>query len=468
MLNKTSSRTKAKLPKAPRQSTDVVSRLTQHVADFLKNADISGKTILLALSGGMDSCVLLDLFVNVSQALPLQSETAQSFQLQAMHVHHGLSPNADAWATFCLDLCAQYKTPLQIARVQVPKDTGSGIESAARQVRYAALLNTSADYVVLAHHADDQAETFLLQLLRGAGAKGLASMASRDESRRLLRPLLDISHAELVSYATARQLRWVDDESNEDTHYDRNFFRHQVLPILEQRFPAVKTTLARSASHLAEASSLLDDLAQLDAQQCLQGLQLRVDALAQLTPPRARNLLRWWLVSQQQPLPSTQRLQEMLNQLLGAKTDAVMKVAVDSANGVWLRRYQHLAYIEINLPEQPIAMIWQGEDALELPDHSRLLFERKQGSGLAAERLGIKKLRIAHRIGGERFKPDIARPTRTLKHLLQEASIPPWQRERLPLIYCDDALAVVPNIGVASHLQATSDEIGLVITWLGV
>jgi tRNA(Ile)-lysidine synthase len=220
---------------------------------------------------------------------------------------------------------------------------------------------------------------------------------------------------------------------------------------------------------MAEASALLDELAAHDALLCLHEQQLNVQELAQLSNARAKNVLRWWLVAQHQLMPSTARLQEMLNQLIDAKTDARIKVAI--GGGAWLRRYRNLAYIESNVAATPIEMMWKGEHALVLPDQSRLRFEKVKGTtsevtGLAYKRLGIHTLRVSHRNGGERFKPDANRPTRTLKHLLQDANIPPWQRERLPLIYLDDTLAVVPYIGVASHFQATEDEESLVITWL--
>jgi tRNA(Ile)-lysidine synthase len=155
----------------------------------------------------------------------------------------------------------------------------------------------------------------------------------------------------------------------------------------------------------------------------------------------------------------------MMRQLLGARGDAMVKIIIDAAKGVCLRRYQGLAYLEENGHDGPFALLWQGEDDLSLPDGSRLVFVRKKGVGLAFERLGINRLRIASRVGGERFKPDLAKPTRTLKHLLQEANIPPWQRERLPLIYCDDTLALVPGIGVECTLQARAEETGLTIVW---
>ncbi len=436
-------------------------RIHQQVLDFLSSVlssiPHSPAKLCIALSGGLDSCVLL------SALLAAQKQLA--FSLHAIHVHHGLSPNADAWAEFCVARCQMLKVPCQVVHVNVDKKAGLGIEAAARKARYEALLQSDADFIVLAHHQDDQAETYLLQLLRGAGVKGLSAMSAIDSKRRLLRPLLSIPRLEIEDYARHANLKWVEDESNQDTHYDRNFIRHALTPLLSQRFPSVQAVLSRSASHMAEASSLLDDLATLDAQTCVHDTKVNLLELAKLSEVRAKNLMRWWLAGFGFSLPSKERLDEILQQLLHAKADATIKLLID-AGKVNLRRYQGYAFIEADAKALPIAMIWQGESALELPDGSRLLFERKPGEGLAIERLGVHQLRIAHRHGGERFKPDLHRPTRTLKHLLQESNMPPWLRDRLPLIYFDDALAVVPTIGVSCLMQAEEHELGLVITWL--
>ena len=436
-------------------------RINQQVLDFLSStlpsSSQSPVKLCLAFSGGLDSCVLLSALLAAQKKL--------NFELCALHVHHGLSPNADAWADFCSQTCKAAKVPLQVERVKVDQKAGLGIEAAARQARYQVLLESEADFIVLAHHQDDQAETLQLQLLRGAGVKGLSAMAAFDTKRRLLRPLLDVSRAEIETYASDAKLKWVEDESNQDIQYDRNFIRHELTPLLAQRFPSFQTALARSASHMAEASGLLDDLALLDAESCIQDSRLNLLELAKLSEPRAKNLMRWWLAGLGFSLPSKERLDEILQQLLHAKADATIKLVIDGENAS-LRRYQGFAFIETVAELAPIAMIWQGESELSLPDGSKLLFERKLGEGLALDRLGVHKLRIAHRKGGERFKPDLNRPTRTLKHLLQEANMPPWLRDRLPLIYFDDALAVVPNIGVSCLMQATEKELGLVISWI--
>ena len=411
-------------------------------------------TLRLALSGGLDSCVLLHALLEAKKTLP--------FDLQVMHIHHGLSQHADEWAQFCTALCQHHNLPLEVVRVQVDKKSGLGIEAAARKVRYEALLKGHFDGLMLAQHQDDQAETFLLQLLRGAGLKGLSAMASYDPDKQIMRPLLDISRQEIERYAKHLQLSWVEDESNRDTSLDRNFCRHVLMPIIEERFPAAQKTLARSASHVAEAASLLDDLAEIDAQKYLTEKAFKVDALQFLSSERAKNLVRWWLAQQDVVMPSKERLNEMLAQLREAKSDAKLKIQLGD---VLVRRYQGFIYLEREQQNPPISLSWQGESSLRMPDGSQLIFEKKLGQGLALERLGGHKLRIANRAGGERFKPDLNRPTRTLKYLLQEINMPPWQRERLPLVYLDDALAVVPNVGVNCQMQAAQHEQGLVIIW---
>ncbi len=441
---------------AASDSSQLLAGLTAQLGKFIQ----PGQQLLLAYSGGLDSCVLLHLLVQLRSEL--------GFDLRAMHVHHGLSPNADDWVQFCEKTCATLDVPLRIVRVDVAVDKGSGIEAAARHARYQALFEAEADFIVLAHHQDDQAETLLLQLLRGAGVKGLAAMAAMDRQRRLLRPLLDISRGELLQYATAHGLDWIEDESNLDRRYDRNYLRHEVMPLIQARFKSASKVLARTAGHMAESAVLLDDLAQIDA--ACTGLsaseirqRLPLDCLRKLALPRARNLLRWWLSLNQLEMPSAARLADMLNQLLCAREDAAISIKLSA--DAQLKRYRGAVYIDFRCSNAPFSLLWSGQPQLELPDGSFLTFEKRIGAGLACARLGVEKLRIASRDGGERFKPDASRPTRTLKHLLQEANIPPWERQRLPLVYLDDELAMVPGIGVAANLQPEPNEAGLLIEW---
>lgn len=432
------------------------SFFTQHLS-VNNQSSLSTPKLLLALSGGLDSSVLLHLLVALKPVL--------NVELRALHVHHGLSPNADAWAALCVSQCNALNVPIKVVHVNVDRQSKLGIEAAARQFRYQALLEeriaTQSDFIVTAHHQDDQAETLLLQLLRGAGVKGLSSMAEVDQLRRLMRPLLGVSRQSLHDYALLNQLTWCDDESNDDTQYERNFIRHDVMPVLQARYPSVNSVMARTASHLAEANSLLDALAEIDAQTILMDDSVCLHGLSQLSMTRAKNLLRWWFAKHQLSMPSADHLAEMLQQLLNASVDAVLSIKVQHYT---LRRYQQRAYLTVERLCEPFDLVWNGESSVPLPDGGLLTFKQVEGTGLALKS-DMTRLRISNRSGGERFKPDAARPTRTLKHLLQAANIPPWLRDHVPLIYWQDSLVCVPGIGVSHELKASADALGLEIIW---
>ncbi|MDO9366467.1 MAG: tRNA lysidine(34) synthetase TilS, partial [Methylotenera sp.] len=227
------------------------------------------------------------------------------------------------------------------------------------------------------------------------------------------------------------------------------------------RYQSVKSVLARTASHLAEANTLLDTLATLDAGELLLNNSLCLQGLSQLNTPRAKNVLRWWFAQNQLAMPTAEHLTEIIQQLLNAKPDADLSIKLQHLT---LKRYQQRAYLCMEYVVEPFDMVWSGEPALTLPDGGQLQFKQVSGAGLALK-FGMTKLRVTNRDGGERFKPNSLRPTRTLKHLLQEANIPPWQRPHLPLIYWQDTLACVPGIGVAHELLAKDDELGVVVVW---
>src|SRR5690349_5673188 len=255
-----------------KSKSDNISRRAQHV---LRTRVQSGDHLTIALSGGVDSVVLLDLLVPIASQMQLP--------LSAVHVNHGISPNADKWSEFCRNLCQSRNIPLEIARVKVARGPSISLEAAAREERYRIFRGLQTDYIVLAQHLDDQAETLLLQLLRGAGVKGLSAMPvvrtvrkemgetvpvnsvlALEGRPRLLRPLLDVSRREIEDYARKHALRWITDESNDEISFDRNFLRHELFPLMEKRFPAYRTTFLRASRHMAEASALLAELAEVD------------------------------------------------------------------------------------------------------------------------------------------------------------------------------------------------------------
>jgi len=441
--------------KLPVTEHNLVEQVAAEISPLLAAQD----SILIGLSGGADSVVLLHVLHQLAPRF--------SWRLSALHVHHGISPHANAWADFCAQLCAQYQIPLHIERVDIAPLREHGIEAAARKLRHAAFARQPCDFVALAHHADDQAETLLLQLLRGAGVRGASAMpllARRENLPNLLRPLLRCSRQEIFAYACAQQLQWIEDESNADDSYPRNFLRHRVLPVLEKKFPAYRDTLARSALHFAEASDLLNELAQQDAIGVIHADTLSVTALRAFSQSRAKNLLRHFLYSMGAPLPQTVQLDDMLQQLCNARDDAGVCVNY----GDWqVRRYHGRIYVLPALPEfdSKLVLPWRDEADLAWPAlGAQLKFMRGQSAStlsISVEKLRHATVTLCLRQGGEMIRPQRNGATRTLKNLLQEQHVPPWQRDRLPLLYCGDELVCVPGIAVAAEYQADVNEDGL-------
>jgi tRNA(Ile)-lysidine synthase len=457
-----------KLPASNRAASQKLllqPQLKTFLVEVFSSQKITNPKLVLALSGGLDSCVLLHLLHECQKTLP--------FQLRAQHVHHGLSENADAWAVFCKDLCDNLNIPITISKVNINKNSGLGIEATAREARYQALLTADADFICLAHHQDDQAETLLLQLARGAGVKGLAGMGAENE--KLLRPLLNAPRSLLETYAKQHKLSWIEDESNADTQFDRNFMRHEVLPQLEKSYPAIKQTISRAAQHMAEADSLLDELAAQDVENGLiNQQQLQLAALAHLSAARVKNALRFWLAKNNCDTPSAAQLQQIVQQLLHAKSDANIKISMSES--LILRRFQGGAYLVKNVQEgddnyqrSAFSLPWQREQLVILPDQSRLFFSEEMGAGIAFRHIEKSQLMIRYRQGGETIKPVENRPSRSLKSVFQTSHIPPWQRERLPLLCINADVVMLPNIAPNSmvdvRFKAAPDELGLVAIW---
>ena len=448
------------LPVAP---IEPVLHAARAAVAALPRGAAAASRIAVALSGGRDSMVLLDALAALAQDM--------GFALSALHVHHGLSINADAWAEFCADRCAKRGVPLAVHRADVQRAAGESLEARARAARYAAYAAADADVIALAHHADDQAETLLLQLLRGAGPHGLAAMPAHRPMRKgpaLLRPFLALPRAVIDAYAAARGLAWVDDESNANTGVKRNFIRHDVAPRLAAAFPGYPATIVRAAAHQAEAARLADDLAQHDGEgaigeDAVAGATLDRAALitlAERAPHRARNLLRWFLRHHELAAPSSARLAAMLDQLARAAPDARVRLVHAGAEVGF-----HRGRIVVHGPAvTPFTVRWTGEARLALP-HGILEFASGTGPAATCARLDDVNVMVRTRAGGERIRLAHDRPRRALKGLLQDAGMPPWQRESLPLVFCGDALAIVPGVGVDVGFQAAAGASGWAVRW---
>jgi tRNA(Ile)-lysidine synthase len=438
------------------------SSLAESVAARLAPHLPTHSNILIGLSGGMDSVVLLHLLQSISPRF--------QWGLSALHVHHGISPNADTWAEFCVKLCAHRGIPLQVERVDIASLRDEhGIEAAARKLRHKAFLSQMCDFVALAHHADDQAETLLSQLLRGAGVKGASAMPllkpANLQMHATVRPLLDASREQLHDYATQNGLTWIEDESNADVRYPRNFLRHQILPELSERFPQYRETLARSARHFAEAGQLMDELAQLDASSAFDGETLDVGALRSLGSSRAKNLLRYFLHVRGAAMPQSVQIEDMLRQLCEAREDAAICVVF----GEWeIRRFHDRIHVMPILGDFDctVVLAWSGEAELVWPAlKTKLMFSEMVGTGISIEKLEGERISLRLRSGGESLRLHSKGANRSLKNIMQEKKVPPWQRERLPLLYREDELVAVVGVSIHADYQAGEGEKSLLVSW---
>jgi tRNA(Ile)-lysidine synthase len=425
------------------------------VADSLCRHVTPHARLVLALSGGIDSVVLLHVLCSLRGQF--------SFELRAVHIHHGLSPDADDWADFCAAICESHAVECLVHRVRIPDADPAGIEAAARRERQHLYSTLDADFVLTAHQQNDQAETLLLQMLRGAGPKGLAAMAEvqRPPGWRAahLRPLLESTRADLEGYASTHKLTWVEDSSNQNVRFRRNALRQQVMPLLQAHFPGATLTLARAAALQADATGLLDDLARLDATDAIAGDRLDCAALDALSLPRARNLLRYFIESWGQPMPSARRLNEALRQIAEARRDAALCIKLGAVS---LVRFRGGVFLVPSAPARSEPVRWRGEAQLFVPAAGvAVQLDAVVGAGLRRAALESAVVTLGVRQGGERLRLHARGPRRSLKKLMQEHALPPWQRERLPLLWCDGQLRWAAGIGLDVDALAAPGEAGL-------
>jgi tRNA(Ile)-lysidine synthase len=421
-----------------------------------------GATLLVvALSGGADSAGLL-------AAVAQPEARPRSLGLRAVHIDHGLQAGAAEFSRACTDLCGRLRVPLSIIRVRVDAGAGVSIEAAARDARYAALAGelSTGECLLTAHHCEDQAETLLLQALRGAGLKGLSSMPA---CRRLgagwhLRPLRELSRRELLAFVASAGVAGVTDPMNEDLRYDRAYLRKQIWPLLEARWPGAGAALSRTARHAAEAQDLLDLVAAADLSKLRDGDALSVLRLRALELPRQINALRCWIADAGAGMPPAARLTEALRQIMDADGDHQPAV-------IWgdhaLRRHRDRLFLTAADPPRLDAVHeWE-------PVTDRVL---ELGAGLGrlrwmAERGGLDfaklpaTLGVSRRRGGDTLKPAPAAATQTVQHLCQAHGVLPWMRDALPLIFAGFELIAVADLWVDARWRADAGSPGLACVW---
>jgi len=413
---------------------------------------------VVAFSGGLDSTVLLH---------ALASSRAQHGKpLLAVYVDHGLQPDSGRWGDQCKRFAADLDVPFESLSVAVDLDSGLGPEAAAREARYAVLQNRlgDGDWLLSAHHRDDQAETVLLHLMRGSGTSGLAGIAParRFANGWLVRPLLDTPRADLERYAETHALETIADPSNLEQQFDRNYLRHEILPRFAARWPDAAGRIRRSAELAREATKLLADLAELDRQQCADRAdRLSLAGLRELSPERQRNLLRYLILELGLPAPGAVHLEQIVGELIPARNDAQPLVAWPGARA---RRYRDRVYLlpaDDSEEELPAVQQVVGKEIVLPGNLGALVLHSDAAQGLAAAVIE-QGLELRFRVGGEEFVPEGQLHTRKLKKLLQEAGIVPWWRERMPLLYSGGRLVAVADIWISADAASRP---GVAIEW---
>lgn len=419
---------------------------------------LGASRLVVAYSGGVDSTVLLHQLSELKKQHTLP-------ELCALHIHHGLHKNADSWQMHCEKTCEQLGIKFDSVAVSIPSSSQNSIEELARQARYQAFTDflKKGDVLLMAHHQDDQAETLLLRLLRGAGPKGLSAMPMQREigNAVLFRPFLNVTRELIEWYATEHNLVWIDDDSNSDTQFDRNFLRHDVLPIIKTKWPQYAKNWARSAQLCKEVDELCSEWGWLDWQN-VQGTKpntLSIKALQQLSESRQRNVVRYWLTQKLLTLPSQAQLHILLTEIATAKEDAEPLL---SWPGVDIRRYQNNLYamppVASTNPLSPLE--WDIKTSLSI-DVGVLTATQQKGKGVALSYI-TQSISIRFRQGGERCKPTGRVGSHPLKKLFQEYGVEPWLRDRWPLIYVGDVLVAVPNLWICDGYEANKKEDGYI------
>jgi len=450
-------------------------RLQQSLEELLQASGVLSTaplSFVVGLSGGVDSVVLLHALSSL--LTPSSPDISKPlFKIKAIHVNHQLQSAADGWQSFCVSFCQKLNISIECVSVDATPSQGEGPEAAARNARYAAFKNLLCvdDILLTGHHLDDQIETVFLQMLRGTGVDGAAGIRqiSVFNSTYLVRPLLRFSREEIESYASDNNLTWVNDPSNSETKYDRNYLRHEVLPVMEKRWPSYRQTVGRFSQHMRQTSELLKQISEQDYQETYNQKKgcLEIDGINNLSSQRKNNLIRHWINSLGYQSPSDKQLNEIYT-VIAAQDDACPVLYWGEAE---LRRFQNGLYLlnknREKIPSDFLINIpnWQQGQRVKIPGYGVLELVLSKGEGISPSRLLSENIQITIRKGGERCRPKSRNKSQSLKKIFQEENTPPWLRNNIPIVFIDEQIAAVVGEFYCAPF-AVENEMGLKIVHL--
>jgi tRNA(Ile)-lysidine synthase len=449
----------------------LVNQKEQYISNALSKSELKefldtfseSKKIIIAYSGGIDSSALLHLLFLIKEDLK------QS--LEAIHINHGLHEKSDDWEKFCKEECARFNVPFKAISIHENLPKNESVECWARNKRYLLISKemNKDDLLLTAHHMDDQVETFFLQILRGAGPRGLASMPviKRIASGYHVRPFLNIQQCELEQYAKANDLLWQDDESNSDIRYDRNYLRHKVLVYLEKAWPSFRKSILRVISHQKESMSLLSEIASEDMSKvlCKDFINLDIKILNKLSLPRQKNLIFYWLNRLNLEKPGSRHMNQIIKTLINTTSE---KSPCVNWRNTEVRKYRNYLYAskKIKQHDRNEEIFWNTNLPLEIHGE-KLIAKKTLGKGVLMSCTEGAKITIRYRNGGEKIYSNSLSNSKTVKQLFQEHGVLPWFRDRVPLVYINEELAVVPGFCVGKKFSASENEKSLDIYWSG-
>ena len=418
-------------------------------SDIVKSIPSDVNSIYVAYSGGVDSHVLLHLL----------SQTSFRPRTKAVYINHGLQTQASEWEQHCAAVCLELQIDFQSIAVNVSRQPGESLEEAARNARYFAFkqIMRSNDLLLTGHHRDDQAETFFLQLLRGSGVAGLAGMSFSNQfaEGELQRPLLGYSRSDVMDYAVTHNLLWVDDPSNQQQTFDRNYLRHTIMPLLRERWPSVDKTVARSAAHCADLLGFIDEFTDTQLPKLLsQGNCLDCRLLAEYRRDQQLLLIRSWIKINGLRPASQAATEAILEQIVLARHDAEPFIAIQDHEVRRYRNQLHCISIRYLRQSDDLPKIWHTHHAVIRLDNGQCLIAEPGTQGIKAELWHDKKIEIKRRQGGEKLRLPHRQGQRELKKLYQEAGVPPWERDLRPIIYMDGQIAAIAGLWVDESVWA--------------